>query len=463
LNLLPSSHLVSTHIRGLGHALFHVRENGLEFRSRSGEDRPVDKTWINKTGLVAEGLASQPYLHLDIRTPFGETVGDHQVQDAVAESLGPRRDRFHIAGWHIQFVEDTNLGSNHRVFVDLSDAASPSNGLDGMDSGLSLELAIEALGELVASEKGETSFQLLFGTNLFCYSLLYLNGSPFHVLRVGEGAGPKAAAQLRRHREFATGLGRTAGAALKTYLAKGDPLWDGAAVKELRAEPLEFARALGDVKGSASGLSADPDGKDGRHAWLLHLGLAQAARQKDFAAHNRVGPDQRRRNESIRTRFRFILAMAATTVCCLLVAGVYWISSRVTQSQLAALKAQASVYQSQVDSIRSLRMKKRSLEASLADLRPIWHQPMDWSQVMGSIAASLPEEAGIDGLTVSRKPDGSLEMSFRAWVRDWNQVQAIQKKLADGKHFSGISLSEQRKDLTTGVVIFHVTGKVERQ
>ena len=53
-------------------------------------------------------------------------------------------------------------------------------------------------------------------------------------------------------------------------------------------------------------------------------------------------------------------------------------------------------------------------------------------------------------------------MSFRAWVRDWNQVQAIQKKLAEGRRFSGITLSEQRKDMATGVVIFHVTGKVER-
>lgn len=447
----------------MGHALFHVRENGLEFRTRSGQDLPVDKTWINKIGLVAEGIASQPYLHIDIRTPFGETVGDRQVEEAVAESLGPRRDKFRIAGWHIQFVEDTNLGSNHRVFVDLSEAASPSKGLEGMDSGLSLELAIEALGELVAAEKGETSFQLLFGTGRFCYSLLYLNGSPFHILRVGEGAGAKAATRLRRHREFATGLGRTAGSALKTYLAKGDPLWEGEAVKELRAEPLEFSRILGDTNEGAPGLPPGTNGVEARHAWLLHLGLAQAARQKDFAAHNRVGQDQRRHNESIRTRFRFFLAMAATTAFCLLIAGLYWASSRVTQSQLAALKVQASTYQAQVDSIRSLRVKKRGLEASLSDLRPIWHKPVDWSSVMGAIAASLPDEAGIDGLTVGRKPDGSLEMSFRAWVRDWNQVQAIQKSLAAGKRFSGISLSEQRKDLATGVVIFHVTGKVERQ
>lgn len=447
----------------MGHALFQVRENGLEFRSRSGEDITVDKTWINKTGLVAEGLASQPYLHIDIRTPFGETVGDRQVEDAVAESLGPRRDRFRITGWHIQFVEDTNLGSNHRVFVDLSDAASPSQGLYGMDAGLSLELAIEALGELVASEKGESSFQLLFGTGRFCYSLLYLNGSPFHVLRVGEGAGPKAAARLRRHREFATGLGRTAGSALKTYLAKGDPLWDRDAVRELKPETLEFVEVLGDAKAGSAAPPKEPEGIGGRHAWLLHLGLAQAARQKDFEAHNRVGRDQRRHNESIRTRFRFIVAMTAATAACMLVAGGYWMASRMAQSQLAALKAQASIYQSQVDSIRSLRVEKRGLEASLSDLRPIWHRPMDWSSVLGAIASSLPDEAGIDGLTVARQPDGSLEMSFRAWVKDWNQVQAIQKSLADGKRFSDISLSEQRKDLATGVVVFHVTGKMERQ
>ena len=187
-------------------------------------------------------------------------------------------------------------------------------GWRGWTRALSLELAIEALGELVAAEKGETSFQLLFGSGRFCYSLLFLNGSPFHVLRVGEGAGAKAASRLRRHREFATGLGRSAGSALKTYLAKGDPLWDGGAVKELKAEPVEFSVALGDAKADAApaGISAERNGEAVRHAWLLHLGLAQAARQKDFATHNRVGQVQRRRNESIRTRFRFVLAMAAT-------------------------------------------------------------------------------------------------------------------------------------------------------
>ncbi|GEM_PF-3053019 len=423
----------------------------------------MDGSWINRTGLVAEGLPSQPYIHLDIRTPFGETVGDGQVEEALAESLGPRRDRYRAGGWHIQFVEDTNLGSNHRVFVDLIDLTVPVNGQEGMDAGLSLEVAIEALGELVATEKGEQSFQLLYGGGHFCYSLLYLNGSPFHVLRVGEGAGANAAARLRRHREFAAGMGRNGG--LKTYLAKGDPLWDGAAVKELHAEPLDFSVTMGKSAAAipvSTSATASPPSVGETNSWLLHLGLAQAARQKDFAAHNRVAADQRRGNETIRTRFRFILAMTATGLFCALVAAAFWISIRVSQSELRALKAQASVYQAQVDSIRGLRIEKIRLENAVADLKPLWHEPMDWSSVLGAISAALPKEAGIDGLSITRQIDGSLEMSFRAWVRDWNQVQSIQKSLTAGKRFTGIALSEQRKDLATGVVIFHVTGKLER-
>jgi hypothetical protein len=444
--------------------LFHVRENKLELRRRSSEELAVDGGWINKTGLVAEGLAEQPYIHLDIRTPFGETVGDRQVEEALAESLGPRRDRYRIGGWHIQFVEDTNLGSNHRVFVDLVDESAPAKGLDGMDAGLSLELAVEALGELVAAEKGEANFQLLYGSDRFCYSLLFLNGSPFHVLRVGGGAGAKAAARLRRHREFAGGLARN-GAGLRTFLAQGDPLWEGAAVKELRAEILDLSGASENGQGGktdAKAGSAVPAPASGKAGTLLHLGLAHAARQRDLAAHNRVAAEQRRRNESIRTRFRLILALAATGALCALIAGTFWAAIRVSHSELRTLTAQASAYQAQVDSIHALRVEKAQLENAVSDLRPIWHAPMDWSAVMGAIAAALPREAGIDGLAVNRQPDGSLEMSFRAWVRDWNQVQAIQKKLAESKLFTGIALSEQRKDLATGVVIFHVTAKLER-
>jgi Tfp pilus assembly protein PilN len=440
LNLLPASHLVSTHIRGKGHALFQVREQKLELRRRSPDELTVDGNWINRTGLVAEGLASQPYLHLDIRTPFGESVDGSQVAEALAEALGPKRERYRLGGWHVQFVEDTNLGSNHRVFVDLIDGERGGAAQAGMDAGISLELAMEALGEMVAAEKGEANFQLLYGGKDFCYSLLYVSGSPFHVLRVPEGAGPKALARLKRHREFAGG--RTGPGRLRAFLSKGDPLW-------------EFPDS-GDLKPEAFALAAAPEGGEA----LLHLGLAAAARQRDFASHNRVPSEARRRNESVRTRFRFYLALTASAVAMALAAAAFGMAIRYSERQAGELRAQASAYQAQVDAIRALRIRKARLEASIADLKPIWRGQADWSAAFSDLAKALPKEAGIDGFTATREPDGGLEISFKAWVRDWDQVQAIQKRLSAGGRFASVSLSEQRKDLATGVVVFHVTARM---
>jgi len=431
--------LVSTHIRGKGHALFQVRDQKLELRRRSPDDLAVDGGWINRTGLVVEGLASRPYLHLDIRTPFGETVDGRQVVEAVAEALGPQRDRYRLGGWHVQFVEDTNLGSNHRVFADLIDATGSATAQTGMDAGFSLELAMEALGELVANEKGEISFQLMYGSGEFCYSLLYLNGSPFHVLRVPQGAGPKAAARLRRHRDFAPG--RSGSGSMRIFLSKGDPLWEVPEIRE--AKPEVFS------------LTGAPEGGDA----LLHMGLASAARQRDFASHNRVPADDRRRNASIRTRFRFYLAMAASALICALAAGGFAIAIRIFEGRASDLRARASVYQGEVDAIRGLRVRKARLESSLSDLRPLWRGPTDWNAAFAALAKSLPKEAGIDGFTVTRLSDGEAEISFKAWVRDWDQVQAIQKRLSASGRFSAVALSEQRKDSQSGVVLFHVTAR----
>jgi hypothetical protein len=452
LNLRPASHLVSTHIRGLGHALFQVRDNRLELRRRSQDELAVNGAWINKTGLVAEGLASQPYIHMDIRTPFGETVEENQVREALAENLGPRKDKYRLGGWHIQFVEDTNLGSNHRVFADLIGTDADGQGFPGMDSGLSLELAVEALGDLIAAEKGEQTFQLIIGGDRYCYSLLYVNGSPFHVLRVDEGAGAKAAARIRRHREFAPGnrdggTGRSTG--LRTFLLKEDPLWEAMASSELRPEP---------VLGASAARSAEPG-----NAWMLHLGLAQAARHRDYGAHNRVAVEDRLRNEGIRTRFRFFVATAVTAAVCGMAALGFGIAIRTAQSDLKKLEAKAAAYRSDVESIRDLRKQRAAIEASVMDLKPLWRGQMDWGAVLGSIAAALPRDAGIDGLNVIRDADGGLSLSFRAWVRDWNQVQAIQKKLASSRRFADVTLSEQRKELQTGVVVFHVTARLGRE
>jgi hypothetical protein len=176
--------------------------------------------------------------------------------------------------------------------------------------------------------------------------------------------------------------------------------------------------------------------------------------------HNRVPSEARRRNQSIRTRFRFYLALTASAVAAALAAGAFGLAIRFSERQVTDLSAQASAYQAQVDAIRALRVRKTRLEASIADLKPIWRGQADWNTVLSDIAKALPKEAGIDGFTVARAQDGELELSFKTWVRDWDQVQAIQKRLAAGGRFTSVSLSEQRKDLATGVVVFHVTAKM---
>lgn len=420
--------------------MFQVRERKLELRLRSPESVPVDGRWINRTGLVAEGLAFQPYLHLDIRTPFGETVEERHVAEALAEALGPKRERYRMAGWHVLFVEDTNLGSNHRVFVDLEDATADGEAGEGMDARLSLELALEALGDLAADAKGVADFQLILGGPEACYSLLYLNGSPFHVLRVPGAAGADTAQRLRRHREFAPG--RAGGVPLRTFLAKADPLREYLDAGDWPAEELSLPGA------EAGGME------------LLHLGLARAAGAREFAAHNRVPAPGRRRNASIRARFRFYLAAALCSMAGALAAGGYAAAIRHFEREAGALRAQASAYQTQVDAIRSLRVRKAGLKGSLSDLRPIWAGPVDWSSALDVLDRALPKEGGIDDFTAVRGPDGAMEISFKAWVRDWNQVQAIQKRLAASGRFARIELSEQRKDLPTGVVVFRVKARL---
>jgi hypothetical protein len=260
------------------------------------------------------------------------------------------------------------------------------------------------------------------------------------VLRVDGEASPQTAAKLRRHREFAAG--RAGNGILRTFLAKGDPLWDTEAAKDIRAEAFLLPGA----------------GEAGEA--LLHLGLAQAARQRDFLSHNRVTADSRRRNEGIRTRFRFVVALAASTAACALAVGAYVAAIQVSKARVATLRERASAYQAQVDAIRELRREKGRLESSVQDLRPMWRGVIDWPGVLGALSLALPREAGIDGLNVARATDGSLDLSFRAWVKDWNQVQSIQKKLAASGRFINISLSEQRKDLGTGVVVFNVTARL---
>jgi hypothetical protein len=420
----------------------------VELKQRSAEEPPVTRSWITRVRIVAEGLKSQPYIHLDIRTPFGESVDDRLVDNALAESLGPRKERYGRVGWHLQFVEDTNLGSNHRVFVDLRDGESGVSSQPGMDAALPLEVAVEALAEAFQAKTGEQTFQLLVGGPRECFSALYAGGSPFHVLRVADPPGGKAAERLARHREFAQSQGK--GSSFRTFLAPGDPLAACEPIRKLDPETVSL-----DLKPSGEGgAGEDP-------LLYLHYGLALAASRREYAAHNRVDGGRRLRNDSVRGRFRFMVAMGAAMLLCLLAAGGFALATHLTLKETGRLSAKASTYRTQVEAIRALRRENARIRDSLAGLRPLWNRPVRWHRVFADLSAALPEQAGIDGLAVNRGTDGTLSLSFRAWVKDWDHVRGIERKLAASPYLGDVSISEQRKDMATGAVVFHVSCRME--
>lgn len=453
--------------------MFQVRDGRLELRAQSPEEAAIGKSWITRTRLVAEGLPDQPYIHLDIRTPFGESVDEAQVDGALAESLGSRRERYGKGGWHIQFIEDTNLGSNHRVFLDLKDAQDAAGTQGGMDAALPLEVAVEALGEAVLARRAEPNFQLLVGGPECCYSVLYAGGSPFHVLRVREAPGDKAAARLAKHREFALSQGKAG--PYRTYLCPGDPLADCEAVRALAPEIVDFGLGAGKeaaAKGAKSGRNAKgaeaaagtgtaAGARNGTGIPLyLHLGLALAASKREYSDHNRVLLEGRLRNLNVRGRSRFAAAMLVTALACGVAAGAYALAIRSAGAETLRLSSQASSYRAQVEAIRELRAERLRLLGSLAALKPMWSGPIPWGEVFADLDAALPAQAGVDGLQVDRDAAGVLSLSFRAWVKDWDAVGGIERKLSESRYLEEVSISEQRKDLASGAVVFHVSCRI---
>ncbi len=57
----------------------------------------------------------------------------------------------------------------------------------------------------------------------------------------------------------------------------------------------------------------------------------------------------------------------------------------------------------------------------------------------------------------------ALDTEWRKLTSELDNLRAEQKKLSADRRFTGINLSEQRKDLATGVVLLHVTCKLERE
>ena len=344
------------------------------------------------------------------------------------------------AGWHVQFVEDTNLGFNDRVFADLIDLSGSPAAQTGMDAGYSPWSCHGGFGRSRRDREGRDQF-------------------PTPVSAAGEYLLFPPLLE-RGHRSMCCGypMGGAEGDR-PAYAASGFRSLAVRRRRKLARLPPQRRSLLGGAGNGGknprpSRSRSAPEGGDA----LLHLGLARAAGQRDFASHNRVPADERWRNGSIRTRFRFYLAMAVSALICALTAGGFVMAIRIFDGQAADLRAR-------LPPIRAKWMPSgdygsESAPGSLpgrssSALARAYRLERDVG-----VGESAPQGGGDRWFTVVRLADGGSEISFKAWVRDWDQVQSIQKRLSASGRFTSITLSEQRKDLQTGVVLFHVTARM---
>ncbi len=457
---------VLTFIPSQGSALFTGGVDKLRLRSFHGENSAPRSSSVRKTARIVKAVTDSHFLHLDIRTPFGEPATDESVHKALDEALGPKRGRYHLQGWHLLFAEDTNQGSNHRIFaglIPLNEGRENQGEEDSryFDECLPLEAAIEALAEKFAAETGTANFQflLLFASRL--YSLVFVEGQPFHLLRLEHSrfAGkespewdwPRIAQRLAQHREFAC-MGRSGirDVPLVTPSVEGiAPLssWDN---PDIRVWDCGCGKpAAGEWDPSRASIS------------IAHLGLALATVSERWSPHDRLEGIGRARNTSLRHAFLAGGFTFMAILICLAVAGFYFQRHYTVTSRIATLKAEAGIHAGQVAAIETLRANKAELEKHLARIQPVWKDPIPWHGLLDAIASALPEQSGMEGLSATQV-EGATRISFKVWVRDWDQVGSLQEKLSASDYFSQVELSEQKRDPRSGIVAFYVNCRIRR-
>ncbi len=395
---------------------------------------------IRRVDGACAGVAGLPFLQIEVRTPYGESITEAMVASAMREALGPKSETLALQGWHVTHLEDTHLGSQHRVFATLAGAdESERPGL--WDQLLPLELAVVALGDWTARTTGRSQFQLVLARGGWIYSLAYRHAQAYHLIRVSDRPFDFACKRLSEHRLYAQEPGDGEEFAVFADLPASAHVDISAALGETRPLP------------SPPGYGGGP--KPGADLW--HFGLALAAVREEGAIHNRAGARRQDANLEIRMWDR----LAKTALAALLLGGLAFLGEGArllsVRSALAGARAQAAQYASRVEEIQALRAERRNVLDSLLQLRPLWHRPTPVDRVLRGIAAALPPHAGLDGVLLRTAGDGKKTVSFLGWVGDWNEIRPVQERLRKLPYFSDVALSDQRQDPSRKRVSYHAT------
>ncbi len=432
----------SVHIAGHGVGQFYFSEGHLKAIQFLEQAQNVDHKWVRHTTKIIEGVAGIPFLHLDIRTPFGESADEDLVNKALEEALGPKKDNYILRAWHILFVEDSHLGSNHRVFAELKKSKKDTEILSA-DVSIPMEIGLEAIGEEIAAQTKCLHFQLVYELDTMLYSWIFHNGAPYHLLCLNITLEADLVQRLLAHRQFLVGQEKNGNLILKSF-----------ALNQVnkQSEPVKnWAKAMDSVEIWQGPVA---------YANLLHYGLASVLKNPALQEHAR--PQKAHTFTLIRNRFFAGQMLLATFIFCLVILSIMGIYFNGIKREHHKLMAVADTHALQIKNISHYRLEKIQLESKALELKPVWKSGYAWKIILQSIANALPEHSGLEGLMVTQTPTGGSDLSFRAWVKDWNAIRGIQTKLEKIPEFKSVSLTDQKRDLASGLVIFHVNCLLEK-
>lgn|GEM_PF-4593774 len=386
-----------------------------------------------------EAIRKTEWLHLDLRTPFGEDVSDSQIDSALKETLGNSYERYRLIGWHVMHIEDTHVGHVHRIFVTLEHDSHRPAQAQIADHRLPVELGILGIGEILGATRAATYWQLLFREGDRGVSAMMLGSECLHVLNLPWN--PDDLSRWKNHGIVLSGKEILPVWSAKVYWPPND--WNP--LRETASSWIPLNQALPAVGN---------DTQAGSKA--LALGLGRVLSREDMLSHDNV-----LRGEQVALRKRRLLQSAFASLLMLL-AGIgagltaIEIQKNRLESRKAALTVAAAKYRDQVETLADLRSHWRAGRDSLNAMGPLKWKPYPISIVLSRLAEA-GTKGGMDAFQVKRENNDAVDVRLKAWTSNWEGVEAFRHALSDIPLVSDLAIHEQQKENQSGRIRFEMS------
>jgi hypothetical protein len=385
-------------------------------------------------------------LHLDIRTPFGEDVSEAQVETSLQQALGPHRESYTLRGWHVLRIEDTHVGSLHRVIASLDDGdESPKIG-PLVDHRLPLELGIIGIGYSIANSFKGRPWQLLFCFGDKGYSVLFRGEEACHIKALpwpdsADSEWQDSPQLLLNHLSMLGDAENEWTTIPRVLLTQSEWVKPSYATSETWRNLDSF---LPIVKNSHH---------DSRVA--LAIGFSHLLEHRDVLAHDRVGLAEVGALRQKRLLRSCLWSTGLSALASLLIWVVLMYSQHTAERTHQALLANAAGHRLQVENLASLRNQLIAKRDSLTQLGNLAIEPYPTSLVLHGLAAASVH-GGVSGLQLRREATGELDLKIRAWTASWELVDGFRHAISVIPEAQMPEITEQRKESGQGKVSFDI-------